>query len=106
MRERMLAVGCGGLMLLMAFLLAGVTVAGVWMEERNAWIGWAVAAAMALLALLSFAVAVRRTEEEEDPFEGHRGLAVALTIVVTLAVTAFAIAMFLQGDFWRGAAGQ
>lgn len=102
----MLAVGCGGLTLLMAFLLAAVTVAGVWMEERNAWVGWAVSGTMAAIALGSFAVAIRRTQDEEDPFEGSRGLAVALTIVVTIAVTIFALVLFVQGDFWRGATGQ
>lgn len=38
-----------------------------------------------------------------DPFEGERGLAVALTIVVVVAVTAFAPVTLLQPDFWRGA---
>jgi hypothetical protein len=103
MRERLMAVGCGGLTLLMAFLLAGVTVAGVWTEERNAWIGWAITGMFAAFALLMFGVGIRRTDDEEDPFEGNRGLAVALALVVVVAVTIFAVVMFLQGDFWRGA---
>ena len=105
MRDRMLAVGCGGLVLLLSFLVAAVTAAGVWQNEGNAWIGWVLTAACGLFALLAFAVGVRRTDDEEDPFEGNRGLAMGLTIVVFIAVTAFAIAMFLQGDFWRGAMG-
>lgn len=53
-------------------------------------------------ALVAFAFAIRRGRDDEDLFEGHRGMAVALTIVVVLAVTGFMLTAYLQPDFWRG----
>jgi heme/copper-type cytochrome/quinol oxidase subunit 2 len=102
MRERMLAVGCGGLLLLMALLTAAVTLVGVWQGDQSALIGWVVTASTGVVALAAFAVGIRRKVDDEDPLDGERGLAVALTIVVVIAVTGLAIAFYLQPDFWRG----
>jgi len=80
----------GGLALLLAFLTLGVTTAGVYVGEGigSVIFGWITAGLIALA------------------FEGNRGLAVALTVVVILAVTAFVLVTFVQPDFWRGATGQ
>ncbi|HYH07350.1 MAG TPA: hypothetical protein VEK11_09870 [Thermoanaerobaculia bacterium] len=108
MRERFFAVGCGGLALLLAFLTLGVTTAGVYVGEGigSVIFGWITAGLIALAAFASFAIAIRRGTTDEDLFEGNRGLAVALTVVVILAVTAFVLVTFMQPDFWRGATGQ
>ena len=105
MRERILAVGCGGLALFSAFAFLALTAVGAWTGEplAEAGVGWTLAGAATIFACCAFGVAIRRTVEDEDLFEGHRGLAVGLTIVVVLAVVAFSIAMYLQPDFWRGA---
>lgn len=105
MRERILAVGCGGLALLSAFAFLAITAVGAWTGEPmgEAAVGWALAVVMAIFAFLAFGVAIRRTAEDEDLFEGRRGLAVSLTIVVVIAVIVFALVMYLQPDFWRGA---
>jgi heme/copper-type cytochrome/quinol oxidase subunit 2 len=106
MRERFLAVGCGGLALLSSALFIAVTGASVWSGERNAWIGWALAAVAGVMALAAFAVAIRRTNEDEDLFEGDRGLAVAMTMIVVIAVGILTLVFYLDPDFWRGALGQ
>jgi uncharacterized membrane protein len=106
MRERFLAAGCGGLCLLSGTLFLAVGAAGVFTGDRHVWIGWLLAAVAAVIALVAFGVAIRRTNEDEDLFEGDRGLAVAMTIVIVIAVAILTLAFYLDPDFWRGTLGQ
>jgi heme/copper-type cytochrome/quinol oxidase subunit 2 len=103
MRERMLAVGCGGMTLLLALMTGAMAVLEIWQSSRPVFVGWLITGTTGICSLAAFAVAVRRKTDDDDPFEGERGLAMALMVVVVIAVTLLAIAAFLQPDFWRGA---
>ena len=102
MRERLLAVGCGGLCLMLAFMLGGLAIAGTATGNRTVIAAWVMMTLFVVGALAGFALAIRRGVDDEDLFEGKRGTAVAMTIVVVLAVVACTLALYFNADFWRG----
>ena len=101
-RERMLAVGCGGLCLLSVFAVLAGGLARVWQGESDGPPMWLIPLFLLLVGFMAFGFAIRRDRDDEDLFEGTRGVAVALSIVVIVVVTGFTVTLYFQPDFWRG----
>jgi hypothetical protein len=102
MRERIFAIVCGALTLYLVFAMIAVSLAGI-VDEHLPRIGALVIAAIMLATSGGmFGLAIRRGADDDDLFEGNRGLAVALTIVVIVSVVGVGVVMYVQPDFWRG----
>ena len=102
MRERIFAIACGALTLFMMFMMIAASLAGIVDKDLSRAGALVIAAIMLVTSGGMFGLAIRRGADDDDLFEGERGLAVALTIVVIAGVVGFGVVMYVQPDFWRG----
>ena len=105
MRERIFAIAGGALTLLMVFGMIAVSLAGIVDKHLPRAGALVIAAIMLVTSGGMFWLAIRRGADDDDLFEGDRGLAVALTIVVVIGVVGLGVVMYVQPDFWRGLLG-
>lgn len=102
---RLGAIGCGTVAFCFALLMSIGAMTSLWEHKRitEGMIFGALALIGVAVGLMLFWLGIRAiSEEDDDLFHGDRGTAVAVAIVVMLAFAAFAIAVVLHIDFWRG----
>lgn len=105
-RERFMAIGFGGIALMSAVLVLTMGIVSAWEGERPVLTPVIVSGIFTLFAFLAFWIGIRpRGEDDEDLFHGDRGLAVALTLVVIVAVAVLSVLLVTNPGFWRGATG-
>ncbi|MEA2490474.1 MAG: hypothetical protein QOH21_2266 [Acidobacteriota bacterium] len=103
LRERIAAVGCGGLVLLVGALIFVVSSVNAFGRNFPQLLSWFLLAVFAIFVLCAFGVGLRPGEDDEDPFHGDRATALAVTLVVIIAVIVLLAVLLLNPDFWTTA---